>query len=217
MTPRIRELRDKKGIKQGELAKILGVSQGTLSGWENGKYEIANASLFALAEFFGVSVDYILGSDAPQRVREYQPPRVTPNVSIFRTIGTVAAGYGAEAFEDWTDEDAIAIPNEWLRGRPKEDFFALRVHGDSMYPLYLDGDRVLVLRQTTLNHPGDVGVVRYNGSEATLKRIDYVYGENWMRLRPENSAYPAITIRDAELENCQVLGIPWLVVREIRE
>jgi len=210
---RIRARRKEIGMSAEQLASILGVSPATIYRYENGDIEKVPISIIEpIAKALRTTQEYLMGWDG-----NYPPPRIAQNVTRFPVIGTVAAGYGAEAFEDWTSGEAFDVPTEWLRGRPREDFFALRVHGDSMYPSYKDGDLVLVLRQSTLNHPGDVGVVRYNGEEATLKRIDYVYGEDWMRLRPENATYPAITIRDAELENCQVLGIPWLVVREIRE
>ena len=213
----LKEIRKKRGLRQVDVAKMLGVTQTAYCNYENGFRSPDKETIKKLAEIFGVSTDYLLETDESHNENLYPPPRIAQNVTRFPVIGTVAAGYGAEAFEDWASGEAFDVPTDWLRGRPREDFFALRVHGDSMYPSYKDGDLVLVLRQTTLNHPGDVGVVRYNGEEATLKRIDYVYGEDWMRLRPENATYPAITIRDAELENCQVLGIPWLVVREIRE
>lgn len=58
---RIKELRKKFGIKQIDLCKQLGVVQGTLSGWENNKYEPDLTSLAKMAEIFDVSVDYLLG------------------------------------------------------------------------------------------------------------------------------------------------------------
>ena len=40
-------------------------------------------------------------------------------------------------------------------------FFVLCIKGDSMYPQYQDGDKVLILRQSTVNYSGDVGAVIY--------------------------------------------------------
>ena len=58
---RIKELRTSMSLNQSELAKILGISQGTLSYWENGVYEPDNKSLVTLAEYFNVTTDYLLG------------------------------------------------------------------------------------------------------------------------------------------------------------
>ena len=57
---RIKELRTAKGLKQTDLAKRLGVTQGALSGWENENYDPDITALKKMSEIFGVSVDYIL-------------------------------------------------------------------------------------------------------------------------------------------------------------
>lgn len=63
---RIKELRTKKGLLQKELAAIVGRSVSAISQWESGKYEVDNDSLFAMANVFNVSVDYLLGrSESP--------------------------------------------------------------------------------------------------------------------------------------------------------
>ena len=62
---RIRELRKRKGLTQIELAQRLGISQGTVSYWERGDFEPDFDTLKWLAVFFGVTADYILGSETP--------------------------------------------------------------------------------------------------------------------------------------------------------
>ena len=52
--------RDKK-IGQNELARILGLSNASISYWENSKQEPSASALFKLSQFFGVSIDYLLG------------------------------------------------------------------------------------------------------------------------------------------------------------
>lgn len=59
---RVKDLRIEKGIKQADLAQQLGVSQATLSNWERGIHDPANETLTRLANFFGCSVDYLLGT-----------------------------------------------------------------------------------------------------------------------------------------------------------
>ena len=84
-----------------------------------------------------------------------------------------------------------------------------------MFPAYVDGDIVLALRQSTLNRSGEVGVVLYDSEYASLKKVEYVYGEDWMKLVPLNPNYPPIVISGADLERCRVLGFPKLLIREI--
>ena len=61
MYKRLRDMREDKDLKQRELAKILNVSQTTYSRYEIGELDIPSAALIKLADFYNVSVDYILG------------------------------------------------------------------------------------------------------------------------------------------------------------
>ena len=61
MAERIKTLRNEKNMGQNLLAKELDVSNASISYWENGKQEPSAQALFKIAEYFGVSVDYILG------------------------------------------------------------------------------------------------------------------------------------------------------------
>ena len=58
---KINSLRQEKDLTLKELAYILGVSEATVSRWENGKSEIRGKNLRKLADFFDVSESYLLG------------------------------------------------------------------------------------------------------------------------------------------------------------
>lgn len=58
---RIRDLREDSDLKQRELAEILGCSQRVYSNYERGDLDIPTEVLIKLAQYYGVSVDYILG------------------------------------------------------------------------------------------------------------------------------------------------------------
>lgn len=55
------ELRKRRGLSQQEISDKLDVSRGTYSLWETNKRRPELDSLIAIADFYGVSVDYILG------------------------------------------------------------------------------------------------------------------------------------------------------------
>lgn len=57
---RLRELRNKSGLTQNEIASKLGVSGQTILNWENGIYEPKINQLIQLADLFNVSVDYLI-------------------------------------------------------------------------------------------------------------------------------------------------------------
>ena len=68
MRLRIRELREEKKLSQTEMSKKMGVSQQTYSRYETHSSEIPLEKLVWLAEFFEVTVDYLLGV-SPNRDR----------------------------------------------------------------------------------------------------------------------------------------------------
>ena len=57
----LKTLRIESNIGQVELAKQLGVSKGVISLWENGLREPSMSSLVAIANYFNVSIDYLVG------------------------------------------------------------------------------------------------------------------------------------------------------------
>ncbi len=58
---RLKDLREDNDITQKEIAEMLHIRQNTYSQYENEQRQIPISCLIALARFYGVSVDYILG------------------------------------------------------------------------------------------------------------------------------------------------------------
>lgn len=66
----LKELRAEKGLTQTEIAKEIGVSQGTIYFWENSINEPTASYLVRLSKFFKVSVDSLLGIDDERPLSE---------------------------------------------------------------------------------------------------------------------------------------------------
>ena len=67
---RLKELRKSRGISQLKLAMDLNMNQNSISRYEKGEREADYAALIRLADYFGVSVDYLLGrTDNPKMNR----------------------------------------------------------------------------------------------------------------------------------------------------
>ncbi len=209
---RIKRIRLEKHLTQDELALQIDTTKQTIYKYENGIVtNIPASKIEAIANVLNTTPEYLMGWD-----NKLKSPTVTSDVVEIPVIGTIAAGYNELANEDWSGE-TVSVPKEYLKGRKKEEFFVLTVHGNSMYPLYMNGDKVLILKQSTLNKSGDIGAILYEGDMATLKKVEYVQGEDWMKLIPINPEYQPKTIEGADLELCRVLGIPKLLIREIEE
>lgn len=58
---RLKEIRLEKGMDQKTLAKALNTSQTNVSRWENGKFQPDIETIIAIAKFFNVTTDYLLG------------------------------------------------------------------------------------------------------------------------------------------------------------
>ncbi len=70
MYQRIRELRENAEKTQVEMSRVLFCSQRVYSNYERGDIDIPTAVLIKLADFYDVSVDYILGrTDNPKRLK----------------------------------------------------------------------------------------------------------------------------------------------------
>ena len=66
----ILELLNREQREQRELADALGLHPQTITDWKNGKSKSYNSHLPKIAEFFGVSIDYLLGADTIKVVDE---------------------------------------------------------------------------------------------------------------------------------------------------
>ena len=203
----LRYLRKAKQMTQFELASALGLAYSTISMYERGEREPSFEMMETIADYFNVSMDFLLGKDILSNAAH-----ITDDIVRFPVLGEVAADFDRIALPDW-EGTTVEFPRSALRGRPAEDYLALRVCGDSMYPFYLDGDVVLVLRTPALEHNGQVALVRYDGENATLKKVEQL--TDGLRLVPLNPIYPPRTISGVDLEQCSILGIPRLLLRNV--
>ena len=150
---RLKNLRNTAGLNQSDLAAKLGVEKSIISKYENNKTMPSPEVLVAIASYFGVSVDFLLGRE--NRI----------NTSRIPVLGTVAAGIPMDAIEDVVDWEEI--PETMARGG---EFFGLRIKGGSMEPRIKEGDTVIVRKQETVES-GEIAIVLVNGDEATCKRV----------------------------------------------
>ncbi|MFL2072787.1 helix-turn-helix domain-containing protein [Marinilactibacillus psychrotolerans] len=94
---RLKMLRKEKGLTQGDMAEILEIARTTYANYEQGTREPDNRILNRLADFFIVSIDYLLGRDVP---RWATPEDLVDLEEILKN--NVHMAYGGE---DLTDED----------------------------------------------------------------------------------------------------------------
>ena len=154
----LRNLRKANHVTQRHLADSLYIDCSTVTKWETGKAIPSPETLNKIADYFGVSVDYLLGrKSAPQK---------SDNAIKVPVLGYVAAGIPIEQIEDILDYEEL----DPERFNPNCEYFALKIRGDSMQPRIMDGDVVIVRKQPSVES-GEIAIVCVNGEEATCKQV----------------------------------------------
>ena len=168
----------------------VNVSQAALSGYETGKYEADLETYKRIANFFGVSLGYLLGDDEPISTRS--------DYIRIPVLGRVAAGIPIDAIEeviDWEDISAdMAVGGA--------EYFGLQIKGDSMEPKISSGDIVIVRKQPDVES-GEVAVVLVNGDDATVKKVKK--SAAGITLIANNPAYDPLFYSNEDIEKLPVV------------
>lgn len=186
---RIRALREQSQLSQKEFAAKMNIANNTLSMYEN-DLRVPNDTIKSkIADYFGVTIDYLLGR---------APIETGGDIVQIPVLGSIPAGIPLEAIEDIVDwED---IPKAMCSGG--KEFFALKVKGDSMWPDFLEGD-IVILRKTPSCETGDVCAVLVNGDEATLKTVKFAE-DGALTIAPKNPSYPPKTFTPEQIQQLPV-------------
>lgn len=172
---KLKEMRERAGLTQQQLAEKIGVTQQTVWYYENGRREMKSSILIELSNALGCTVSDLLGlNEVKGVVKQTRSPSHPMPV-----VGRIAAGTPREAI--YQAGETHEAPESLWEAHP--DGFWLEVSGNSMNRLFPEGTLVLVDPDEEVRN-GDVGVVFVNGDDATLKRV-YYDGET-VRLHPES-------------------------------
>lgn len=184
---KVRELRISKGISQKNFAAMLNVPPNTYNQWENGKRQPDFAILAQIADYFEVTIDYLLGKT--------NIPNNSKGV-VIPVLGVVPAGIPLEAIEEVLDYEEIT---EDMARDGK--YIALQIKGDSMLPTICNGDVVIVRLQPDVES-GETAIVMVNGHDATCKKV--VKHTSGITLVPNNPAYEPRYFTNEEISSTPV-------------
>lgn len=102
---RLRDLREKNNLQQKELAKELDVLEATISMWETGKRIPYSDMLIKISNYFGVSVDYLLGNEPISNEKEKELKEQEVLKKVLQRAGFMTDN------EDLTDKELERIMN----------------------------------------------------------------------------------------------------------
>lgn len=178
---RLRALRREAGLSQQRLSELLEISKSSINMYERGEREPNFKTLLAIADFFKVSPNDLLG--------EAQSARRIP------LLGEIACGQPIFTYEEHSAIEAA----------PRGADFCLKAKGDSMVGArILDGDIVFIRSQPSVEN-GEIAAVIIDDT-ATLKRVYYYPGEQKIALNAENPLYPPLIYIGEELDHIKILG-----------
>lgn len=195
---RITALRKEKGVTQKQIQEELGLGKNAFGDWKRGVAP-QSATQQVLAQYFGVSVDYLMGTtDNPvphsDQIKEYLPYEERGKRPI---IGLTSAGMGVIAEEMILGWEYVDVEFD------NENCFWLRIAGDSMSPKIDDGDLVLIQKEADIED-GDIIVAVVDGEDGYIKQV-YI-SENRVVLHSFNPYYPDMVFEGKEIRRVRFIG-----------
>lgn len=198
---RIKSLRESKRITQTELAEKLGTTKQNIYKYENGIItNIPSDKIELMAKCFEVSPGYIMGwEDEDKEQIKGAVPFYPQDMVPVPVIGRVAAGYTCLAE---TDIECYELVNPEILNDGYE-YAYLKVIGDSMEPLLLEGDMVLVRIQESVES-GDYAVVIVDDEDGLVKQVEI--DNDCVRLISQNPYYPPREFKGRNKNRLRIFG-----------
>jgi len=187
MASRLKRFREERKLSQRELSRLTGIEQGTLSRIERGEMHLVSPHVKKLSQVLAVSEARLLGivsNITPGQVGSRRIP-----IMDLTQLGKPPASEQDASMGPMTSyvlSDLQHSPNT----------FAFHVRGDSMEPLFCEGDKVVVDPDINLR-PGDFVVAEVGDSGENVFRryrdlgVD-ASGNRLFELLPLNTLYPSL-------------------------
>lgn len=207
-----------RNIKPIELSEKTGIDKSKISSYMSGRYKAKQDGVYLLAQALSVNEAWLMGLDVPmERTPDYllkkigAIPLTEMDITKIPILGTVKAGYDYLAQENIIDYITFNV-----EGTDIENYYALNVVGDSMTPLFDNGDTVIVHKQDDFKN-GDNCVVLINGNEATIKKV--YKGTNGIELKAVNPYYPPRIFTEEEINKLpvKVIGVVEKSIRNFKK
>ena len=224
---RLKKALDYNNMRPIDLANKTNISKTQISNYLNGNYKAKQDKLYIIAKTLGVNEAWLMGYDVDMD-RDWLPDdlgdvskmkidnaryiETTTKTVRIPILGKVPAGVPIEAIQDILGYEEI--PASMLNGG--NNYFALKIDGDSMFPDYRTGDIIIIRQQADCNS-GDDCIVMVNGDDATFKRV--IKQEKSIILKPLNNEYEPYYFDEYEImtKPVKIIGVAIEVRRKLRK
>lgn len=154
----LKKIRQDNELTQEELAKKLNTSRSNIANYENDKNMPSVDMLEKLSKILNCSIDYLMGNiDIKNTNNKYF------NCPVYGQISAGNPNWVEECLEGY-----LPIDPTLMNILNPEEYFFLRVNGESMNKVIKNGAYALIHKQDIVNN-GEIAVVLVNGDCATLK------------------------------------------------
>ena len=192
---RLQKAMNYANMKQVDLVNKTGLDKTLINKYLAGIMKAKQDKLTILADALNVNEVWLMGYDVPmeRNLNAYKVDELGNSVIPIPILGTVKAGYDYLAQENWIGTVDVETS---LVGNGK-DYFALKVHGNSMSPALIEDDIVVIKKQNDFEN-GDIVVAIINGDEATIKKGKK--SDSSILLQPLNTAYEPLIFTYDEMK-----------------
>lgn len=177
---RLQKALNYSNMRQVDLVEKTKLDKTLINKYLSGIMKAKQDKLTILADALNVNEVWLMGYNVPME-RNIDKIEID-NKQAFPLLGTVKAGYDYLA-----SENIIGYVNLDRNIPNPEEYFALKVTGDSMQPVLYDDDIVIVHSQNDVES-GQIGIILIDGEEATVKKI--IKHKDSIELISFNSYYP---------------------------
>ena len=163
---RFSELIKNSSIDISQLAKMLGIkSKSTIYRYMNGEMAPKVPTVKYASDIFNVNPLWLMGYDAPKYNNE-KTKKLDNLVSPINILKTIKSDYDYLAPENIVETINV---EKSLVGNG-EDYFALKIKGDSMSPVLMENDIAIIKKQENFES-GNIVVAIVNHNEATIRKV----------------------------------------------
>ena len=189
---RLEKALTQNNMKPVELSRATGISEATISQYRSGYSKPKDKRLVLIANALHVDPAWLMGVDVP----------MSPS-----PVYEVAAGQGRIS----------SSPVDYIDLNLRPDQETAIVKGRSMEPTLLDGDKVVIDRQSVLDYDNQIALVKVNGEENTLKRVQ-MKPDGLLLVADNIDVFPPkfYTAQEVNTLPVRIIGVVSMLVREMK-
>ena len=181
-----------------KVARATGIAQSTFADWKSGRSTPKADKLKKIPDYFGINVSYLIDGDELDGLGadtlKYSVGKLVPIIGEIRAGAPIITDETIIGYEQ-ADIDSV------------EDFFYLKVCGDSMKNIGMINGSIVLFHKQQYAENGNIVACLVGGDSATVKRF---YREHKrVLLLPENEEYSPIELSTDDFESgeARILGV----------